>query len=254
MTTTASKIKDWIQKTGFPLEMEVAAALQHEGFNVVQSHIFQDSQQEKSREIDVFATDPDFLGIVDITFVIECKASSKPWVVLKQAAGPIQYNKLLSFGVTSEPARSELVKRVFNKSVPDYVDFGVTAGYGLRQAFSDDGESSGSICIPLLKAAHQITQSPGVKKLPRHAFCFPVLVVSSPLFECSLKADGELEISEVNASSFLLESHIPDRVGCTIQIVSRLNLEKFALEARAIASKIRADFQAVQDRYIPPSA
>ena len=77
-----NKVLDWIKKTGFPLEMEAASAFRSAGFGVRQSFTYTDPQSEKGREIDVLAQDPDWMGVIEISFVLECKASSKPWVVL----------------------------------------------------------------------------------------------------------------------------------------------------------------------------
>jgi hypothetical protein len=73
------KVKEWLEKQGFLLEMKTAAAFRDAGFEVRQSSHYVDPDTGKSREIDVLARDPDFLGIVDIQFTIECKASKKPW-------------------------------------------------------------------------------------------------------------------------------------------------------------------------------
>ena len=248
----SSKVKEWLEKTGVPLEMEAASAFHREGFEVAQSYVYADSQLEKSREIDVYARDPDFLGVIDISFVLECKASPKPWVVLKQSTGPIQYNMLHSFSLTSPAALKRLANRLFQTPIPEYVRAGSTAGYGIRQAFTDDGESSGAACIPLLKAGREIVRNNGVPKLPRHAFCFPALVVAAPLFECSLLESGELSISEVESSSFLLQAQIPQTIGCKVTIVTRSYLPTFAKQARELARTIRADWQSVQDAYFEP--
>ena len=247
----APKVKEWIEKTGFPLEMEAASAFDREGFEVIQSYIYADSQLEKSREIDVYARDPDVAGVIDIGFVLECKASTKPWVVLKQSTGPVQYNMLHSFALTSQAALDRLVTRIFKPPIPEYVQAGATAGYGLRQAFADDGESNGAVCLPLLKVGTEIVRNNGVPQLPRHAFCFPALIVSSPLFECTLLANGELSVAEVESSSFLLQAHIPQTVGCKVSIVTRRHLPAFARQARELAQTIRTDWQFVQDAYIP---
>ena len=61
--------------------MKTAAAFRHAGFEVRQCSHYVDPDTGKSREIDVLARDPDFLGIVDIQFAVECKASKKPWVL-----------------------------------------------------------------------------------------------------------------------------------------------------------------------------
>ena len=77
-----NKVLEWIKKTGFPLEMQAASAFRAAGFEVRQSYTYPDPQSDKGREIDVLAQDPDWIGVIEVSFVLECKASSKPWVVL----------------------------------------------------------------------------------------------------------------------------------------------------------------------------
>src|SRR5688500_18200731 len=102
MPSSADKVMEWLSTTGFPLEMSAASAFLEAGFEVTQSHMYEDAQSDKAREIDVFARDPDYLGIVDIAFIIECKSSSKPWVVLLPTEGQVRFNRLLSFALTSD--------------------------------------------------------------------------------------------------------------------------------------------------------
>jgi len=70
-----NKVIKWLRETGFPLEMEAAATFRNAGFKVRQSGIFRDPESNKGREIYVVASDPDIIGVIDISFVIECKAA-----------------------------------------------------------------------------------------------------------------------------------------------------------------------------------
>jgi hypothetical protein len=74
-------VRQWLEGEGFPLEMRVAAAFRKTGFDVRQSSLYADPESGKNREIDVIAADPDYIGIVEIHFVVECKSSKKPWVL-----------------------------------------------------------------------------------------------------------------------------------------------------------------------------
>lgn len=91
------QITDWLNKTGFPLEMEAASAFRDAGFDVRQSATYADPQSDKGREIDVLAMDPDLIGIIDISFVVECKSSTKPWVVFTSDDALRNYNRLFAF-------------------------------------------------------------------------------------------------------------------------------------------------------------
>jgi hypothetical protein len=251
MSSTSEKVLQWLSTTGFPLEMRTASAFLGAGFEVTQSYMYGDPQSEKAREIDVFAREPDYLGVVDIIFVLECKSSSKPWVILLPDQGGASYNPLLSFAVTSGPARARLAERVFDGTLPNYVRAGEAKGYGLRQAFVSDVDPGFNAGFALLKACAVATRNNGIAQLPRHAIAFPILVVDTPLFECKHEGDGRLMLSEVNSSSFLFVNNLPEHLGCKITVVTKDHLPSFAREAKAVAAAIRQDFKAVQDQYLP---
>src|SRR4051812_46473888 len=79
-----SRVADWLDTQGYPLEMRVARAFRASRFRVIQSEYYSDPETKASREIDVIASvdarNEDFL--FRLTFVVECKMSrDKPWVL-----------------------------------------------------------------------------------------------------------------------------------------------------------------------------
>ena len=203
------KILEWIKKTGFPLEMEAAAAFKEANFEVLQSFIYPDSQQNKGREIDVVAHDPDWLGLIEITFVLECKSSMKPWVVLT-SEDKLPYNRLLAFAISTKDAKDVMAKHLVNKGPLKNIVYSLeTKGYGFHQAFGDKEDKAYTAVISLAKACANITIERDVKGFPRMAFAFPVIIIDSPLFECSRTDSGDIKIKEVDESSFLFSSYLP---------------------------------------------
>jgi hypothetical protein len=85
----ADKVRDWLAKTGYPLESEVARAFRGVGFDVFQGLHYEADSADASgaREIDVLAVSdelvPGPLTRCTVLFVIECKASSAPWAVFR---------------------------------------------------------------------------------------------------------------------------------------------------------------------------
>ena len=71
------KIYDWLNKQGYPLEMEVAKSFQEAEFQVSQSEYYIDPESEDSREVDVVASASKsyFRKVVKIKFIVECKVS-----------------------------------------------------------------------------------------------------------------------------------------------------------------------------------
>ena len=253
MTAARSKVQEWLEKTGFPLEMAAAAAFRRAGFFVRQSSTYSDPQTEKGREIDVLASDSDYLGDFETSFVIECKASKKPWVVLKSSDALAAYNRLFAFAVMTEPARVAII-RAWERSatVKQFIQREDSGGYGFRQAFSEEADPAYSSAINVLKACHGLTTArrmPGIPEAKHVAF--PVIVVDAPLFECTLKDDGSLELVEVPESEFLFTAHFPMALGCCIRVVTKPYLEAFCGYAKSVAQTLRNDVADVRTRTLP---
>lgn len=235
-----NKVLEWIKKTGFPLEMEAASAFRSAGFEIRQSYTYPDTQSEKGREIDVLAQDPDFVGVIDIFFVLECKSSSKPWVILTSEDALANYNRLFAFAITSEDAKKSLVeKSKGGDGLLSYLKRSSRGGYGFRQALGNNNDVAYAAAIGALKACKGIVTDNTTSRLPYLAFAFPVIVVDSPLFECSLREDGELHLQEVEESEFLFSAHIPGEVGSCVKVIRKERLGKFAIDAKQLANTIR---------------
>lgn len=86
-------VEGWLKTSGFPLESEVAGAFRTAGFEVVQGlHYRADRREaEGAREIDMLAVRDQFVGRHPTTrctvlYVLECKASTVPWVIFRSRA------------------------------------------------------------------------------------------------------------------------------------------------------------------------
>ncbi|MDO9102957.1 MAG: hypothetical protein Q7U50_12080, partial [Candidatus Nitrotoga sp.] len=73
-----------------------------------------------------------------------------------------------------------------------------------------------------------ISQDRASSSIPRLTFAFPVIVIDSPLVECSRKQDGEFELIEVSNSEFLFSAHVPDYIGCSVKVITKEHLPDFA--------------------------
>ena len=186
-------------------------------------------------------------------FLLECKASSKPWIVFLPSEGLVKYNRLHTLALTSKAALNELAEKV-KTPLPAYIENSDPRGYSLRQAFGTDDDPAYTAAFGLLKSCAALTRENGIPSMPRHAFAFPVLVVDSPLFECRYRQGEEIELTEVQVSSFLFQNRVPEHRGCRVTVVTRPHLDAFAAYAKELANEIRADFNAVQKRYISGGA
>src|SRR4029079_5519632 len=135
------RVRPWLDKQGYPLEMRTAAAFRGEGFTVRQSQHYVDPDTHKSREIDVVCFVDDELGIASLRIVVECKSGDKPWVVFSSAHTVAGFNRLFAIGALSEPLRAALVAqiRVIGQHVTWFEKSG-RVGYVMVQAMAERNE------------------------------------------------------------------------------------------------------------------
>jgi hypothetical protein len=225
------------------LELEVAGAFRKAGFDVTQSAVYADPETEKGREIDVIAYSRDAIGLIQVFFVIECKASSNPWVVLinrEQHSGPTYY----SLGLAAEATREALPHGALygNSHLSQLLQMTHSGGYGIRQAFCKDNDPAYGAAISVLKAA-KMRASEKTSKPDRLVFAMPVLVVDSPIFECHVADNGALEFKEVPISEFFFTAYVPEQTKSVIRIVSRRALPSYASHCVAVSERIKGLLQ-----------
>jgi hypothetical protein len=238
----SGQVKQWLFKTGLPLELEATAAFKAAGFGSEHSSIYVDpeTQKQKGREIDFIAHTRDNTGLVQLYFVGECKSSNQPWVVFTNLE---QYWHLtyFSLGVTTSDTRQAIEHTLITSStVTPLLRATHVGGYAIRQAFSKDNDPAYAATIAALKAAYTLVNNENsvTKSL---AFAMPIPVVDSPIFECSLDKDGEIQLNQVPASEFLFTAMIPQRTRACIRIVSRAVLPTFAAHCYRVAEAIKSE-------------
>jgi hypothetical protein len=247
------QVLKWLNETGFPLEMAAASAFRQAGFDVQQSATYIDPQSEKGREIDVLAGDPDLIGFIQLSVVVECKSSTKPWVVLTADDALGAYHRLRTCAVMSERTCTTLFK-VEERKVDQYLHGTDKCGYGFRQAFSKDADPGYGAAMNVVSACKGIISVAPAADWPIHAASIPIIVVDSPLFECQLRPDGELELVEVDASAFLFSAHIPQQTSCIVRVIHRSKLEATAKWARSLVDALRADLKPEEDKFFKESS
>lgn len=81
-TAEKRKILDYIKKTGYPLEVDVATWLIDDGWIIFPQFSYFDEQSKRIRDIDMVAFHPEPSMAVPFSpaMILECKKSEKPWV------------------------------------------------------------------------------------------------------------------------------------------------------------------------------
>jgi hypothetical protein len=94
-----------------------------------------------------------------------------------------------------------------------------------------------------------ISGLPAADDWPTLAASIPIIVVDSPLFECQLRPDGELELIEVDASAFLFSAHIPKQTSCVVRVIHRDKLQATAEWAKSLVDALREDLKPEEDKF-----
>lgn len=88
--TSEEKIKKFIEKTGFILEMKVSQYLIEQNWQVEVGNSFIDLEEMKRREIDIVATK--IINNIEVTLIIECKQSNQDqWVFICSSKNPTRF-------------------------------------------------------------------------------------------------------------------------------------------------------------------
>jgi hypothetical protein len=77
---------------------------------------------------------------------------------------------------------------------------------------------------------------------------FPVIVIDTPLFECTLQSDGQLQLDDVSQGEFLFVARLPSRFGSCIRVITEGYVQTFAQEARDAAEQFRAALKPKEER------
>lgn len=236
----SKRVQSWVENTGLPLELDAKSAFKKAGFYVSHSTLYVDPETEKGREIDIVAYHRDPIGLIQSYFVIECKASGDPWVVLTDLSEfpqPINY----SLGLMSSNVRPSLPDdwQLPRSPLGNILHRLHAGGYALKQAFSKQNDAAYGAAISVLKASRAvIAQEPGATE--RYKAAFPVIVVDAPIFECRMGETGQLHFREVPYSEVRFTAYVPELTTASIRIVRRQELKYFAKNCAALSEAFEA--------------
>jgi len=144
------RIIDYLEKSGYPLEINATLTLESNGWNVINQSGYLDIESNKWRTIDVIATknvpllDSSVYERLHVSLIIECKKTDKPWVFwVREKKGMRIFNPLAAVGVIKleskpwlHPLHYEKLAESFHYYFPDFDKVGVIS----FEAFSKKGE------------------------------------------------------------------------------------------------------------------
>lgn len=246
--TLIDETQKWLESQGFPLEMRTAAAFRKAGFYAQQAVLYDDPETQKKREIDVEAGVPAYDGLVRVYFIVECKTTKKPWVLLCSEGTSTTHARHDVFSAMTKLARKSLFDRRRDwdriaKSIPWLYKESDLMGYAFRQAHSDR-DTGYEAAMSVAKACAVRVNEDRPQGI---AFGFPVIVTNAPLIKCWLSDNGQLQLQEVNQGEFLF---LEEGFTFSIRVVTASHLPAFALEAKTIGDELRKEFRPEAEQWM----
>jgi len=255
MSDVARAVCEWLNKSGYPLEMAVAASLRHAGFGVVQSEYFQDLGSGKWRETDVIAYEEARGKACRAVFalVAECKGGKdKPWIlftsedayppglsVARRATTSAGESILNVLGLRSEVTSSPLF------AVPPRPGHGLTLAFRDSEKSDHTHEALDSVCKAAIGFVRRLAAVEHETIIP---FGWPAIVIDAPLVEAFLDGSGDLQVHQINEGLLIWKNPVVTR-HTIVPIYTRNRFLELAPTLRTGALKFLELVAAENDRH-----
>jgi hypothetical protein len=235
------KILEWLNTQGFGVEMRVAKVLNAASFNVLKSSYYEDPETGTSREIDVIARMTDDFGLLEVYSIIECKKSSRPWVVFTSEQA--MANRLSSFAIMSNTARDAMWNHILQLRDLDWFMKPGRLGYGIAQALFANADETFKAGLTATKAS--ISYLMGNEKHPSFeamSFYFPTVVLDGHLFEAYLGEDNNPVIAEVDSSFLIFPIMVGKYRGSSVRIVTLQAFKRYCDDLKSVYDFLKKEF------------
>lgn len=218
ITDEIHKIEEEIKSSGFPLEIEATAILKEHGWSVRNQVYYIDKDEGKARSVDIVAHKAFFENFsahdrLNISLVIECKKSVKPWVFFTsskegQPLFELPFSIIKNFA-TPKLERSLNVTRWMLKQMHYTSSLSKECAIISYEPFK---EGKGR---EVLEATYQVTKAlnylleffrtgPTLVSMKRVFILYPAIVFDGHIFECEPQ-NGNLKLSQSNYVQFFVE-------------------------------------------------
>jgi hypothetical protein len=253
--TLEQSVRDWLETQGFPFEMEVAAMLRDNGFDVVQSSYFLDATTGKYRELDVVAFRSWSTTNVQwqITLIVECKVTKPhPWVTftrdltITDTEGQFQYyrtpasklgRQLLTKIRRHQPSRGKL----------PLLDFISRPGYGIQRALlnapkdkqekqtverRDVAFESAAKVANAARSRQAIIDSEEYADTPIGEIVLPVIAVDGDLVDVYRQSHKRVVVAPIDDGILDWSNPVAGRPPTWVRIVTSKAMGDFAAKAK----------------------
>ena len=206
MSEKKEKILDDVRKSGFPSELKASSVFRNRKWNVEGNTYFIDQDEQKGREIDLFARHVRLLTnrkpeVYAVSLVYaEVKKSDKPWVIFSSEKTKIE-ESLTGPLVYTHNLQGSRLHDLFRRKHPSchYPRYGRSGYIGFSQdssTFFGAVISAAKACIAGHQAAEE--QEGIYSDVSLDAFFYsPLIILDGGLYECYLDCDGDLVLDQV---------------------------------------------------------
>lgn len=204
-----TKIKNWLNDHGYPLEMKVAQSFKKlTDFDVSQSVYYVDYETNKLREIDLIIQKTERVGrnALTVCYLIECKSTkTKPWLLfvpdseLSEIPPTSYFNTCHATLITLTDIQGlgTLKNRELLTNLPLFKNRKVS--YGVTAAFTGGEDIPYKAMMGVSKAAFARSQkfvNAGIFHIG--TICIPMIVIDGELFECGLDSSDYIQLRPTN--------------------------------------------------------
>lgn len=239
------KLKDWLSKQGYPLEMVVAESFRRAGFDVSQSDYYHDPESNTLREIDIIAKKSILVGediFTDVSYVIECKSTNeKPWILftsenMRPYDPIIEPNYYMGTNIAEDILLNLGIDEKLNKLTPCYHEQ-KRHGYGLIQSFSNGPDMAFKAIMSVANSAISIIQKNNKPKFGKQCkLIFPLIVIKGRLFESYIQNSSDTAINEITFGHLMWKGSVFERSTIPITVITDNYIPKFVTKASLSAT------------------
>jgi hypothetical protein len=198
----SNRIIEWLQKTGYPLELFGESILNELDFKIINSYIYLDFEKQINRELDLFGSFHSEKNDINLSLnlLVECKKSDKPIILLTSNNSKENYIELSEYIYLDNPNFRAIIKDCPKIILPGRCSF----GFKIIQAFTDGDEFTNKAANTLIKSLHEFN-SESMEFLEisikdnHHSLILPVLLIDAPLFELVINENKEIELKEIDS-------------------------------------------------------
>ncbi|MDR3665594.1 MAG: hypothetical protein P4L35_02010 [Ignavibacteriaceae bacterium] len=254
-------IIEYLEREGFPFEMQVSQIFQKEGFSVNSSVYLEDVNSHKSREIDVICYKGKLVNkyvIFDIKFIVECKYSKlSPWIMFRadsDKSKAVKHDAMFrSATEIGKIALLEIENTASNKDnylfeVPNNLFYGVRCITKNKNNHSEIDRSDVpyqaimQVCNGVASSIKYLEEKFNNNFISRLEIYFPLIIVDGPLFECYLGETSEIIVNEIEQGIIKMEQPNLSNDKYYIRVISSKAMIKIIQNLSQSCNELLTDF------------